>query len=169
MRPENFDVLAEKLRNWGRWGAEDQRGTLNHIGPAGLKAAAETVQSGKLFNLGLNFDKNGPQLGAGRFNPKLYVTDLFTALNPAHPSAVYSDDVIHMPLQAATPRSAPTMAGWRSSLAEGLNRRCRWRSTCCACATWAARWARCSTSKPWRPTAPRTGATPSCWPRRPWR
>src|SRR5260221_2087365 len=102
MRPENFDVLAEKLRNWGRWGAEDQRGTLNHIGPAGLKAAAETVQSGKLFNLGLNFDKNGPQLGAGRFNPKLYVTDLFTALNPAHPSAVYSDDVIHMPLQAAT-------------------------------------------------------------------
>lgn len=32
MRPVNFDYLAEKLRNWGRWGEADQRGTLNHIG-----------------------------------------------------------------------------------------------------------------------------------------
>jgi kynurenine formamidase len=103
MKPANFDHLAERLRNWGRWGPEDQRGTLNHIGPETLKAAAETVQSGKLFNLGLNFDKDGPQPGGGgRFNPKLYATDLFTPLNPAHPSARYSDDVIHMPLQAAT-------------------------------------------------------------------
>jgi len=70
MKPQNFDHLAEKVRNWGRWGAEDQRGTLNHIGPETLKDAVATVQSGKLFNLGLNFDKNGPQPGTGgRFNP----------------------------------------------------------------------------------------------------
>jgi len=100
-RPD-FDSLAERLRNWGRWGDEDQRGTLNHISPEVLKGAVETVTAGKLFNLGLNFDRNGPQTGAGRFNPKLYATDLFTPLNPAKPSAVYSDDVIHMPLQAAT-------------------------------------------------------------------
>src|ERR1700739_2113796 len=74
MQRQDFDALAERLRNWGRWGAEDQRGTLNHIGPETLKDAAATVTSGKLFTLGLNFDKNGPQLGAGRFNPKLYVT-----------------------------------------------------------------------------------------------
>jgi kynurenine formamidase len=102
MSRQDFDALAERLRNWGRWGPDDQRGTLNHIGPETLKGAAETVTAGKLFNLGLNFDRNGPQTGAGRFNPKLYATDLFTPLNPAHPSAVYSDDVIHMPLQAAT-------------------------------------------------------------------
>ena len=100
-RPD-FDSLAERQRNWGRWGDEDQRGTLNHISPEVLKGAVETVTAGKLFNLGLNFDRNGPQTGAGRFNPKLYATDLFTPLNPAKPSAVYSDDVIHMPLQAAT-------------------------------------------------------------------
>lgn len=102
MQRQDFDKLAERLRNWGRWGAEDQRGTLNHIGPETLKKAAATVTAGKLFNLGLNFDRNGPQLGAGRFNPKLYATDLFTPLNPARPNVVYSDDVIHMPLQAAT-------------------------------------------------------------------
>jgi kynurenine formamidase len=102
MQRQDFDALAGRLRNWGRWGAEDQRGTLNHIGPETLKDAVATVTSGKLFNLGLNFDRNGPQTGAGRFNPKLYATDLFTPLNPARPHAVYSDDVIHMPLQAAT-------------------------------------------------------------------
>jgi kynurenine formamidase len=102
MRPLNFDKIAEKVRNWGRWGEADQRGALNHIGPEVLKNAVSTVQSGKLFALGLNFDKDGPQLGAGRFNPKLYPTDLFTPLNPAFPNVVYSDDVIHMPLQAAT-------------------------------------------------------------------
>jgi kynurenine formamidase len=102
MQRQDFDALAERLRNWGRWGADDQRGTLNHIGPETLKDAVATVTSGKLFNLGLNFDKNGPQMGTGRFNPKLYATDLFTPLNPARPNVVYSDDVIHMPLQAAT-------------------------------------------------------------------
>ena len=102
MKRQDFDAIADRLRNWGRWGAEDQRGTLNHIGPETLRDAAATVTDGKLFNLGLNFDKNGPQTGSGRFNPKLYATDLFTPLNPAKPSAVYSDDVIHMPLQAAT-------------------------------------------------------------------
>ncbi len=102
MQRQDFDAIADRLRNWGRWGPEDQRGTLNHIGPETLRDAAATVTDGKLFNLGLNFDKNGPQIGSGRFNPKLYATDLFTPLNPAKPSAVYSDDVIHMPLQAAT-------------------------------------------------------------------
>jgi hypothetical protein len=61
MKPTNFERLAETVRNWGRWGVEDQRGTVNHIGPEALKAAAATVQSGKLFSLGINFDKNGPK------------------------------------------------------------------------------------------------------------
>ncbi|HWA60730.1 MAG TPA: cyclase family protein [Caulobacteraceae bacterium] len=103
MRPADFDRMAEKLRNWGRWGEADQRGALNHIGPETLKKAAGEIRSGKVFNLGLRFDKDGPQTGGGgRFNPKLYATDLFTPLNPAVPGVCYSDDVIHMPLQSAT-------------------------------------------------------------------
>ena len=102
MRPANFDRLAEQLRNWGRWGEADQRGALNHIGPQTLKNAAAEVRDGKLFNLGLAFDRNGPQLGRGRFNPMVYPTDLFTPLNPAVPGVCFADDVIHMPLQCAT-------------------------------------------------------------------
>src|SRR5262249_31127372 len=75
---------------------------LNHIGPETLKNAAAEVRDGKLFNLGLAFDRDGPQLGRGRFNPMVYPTDLFTPLNPAVPSVCFSDDVIHMPLQSAT-------------------------------------------------------------------
>jgi kynurenine formamidase len=102
MKRTNFDQLAETVRNWGRWGNEDQRGTLNHVGPEVLKAAAEAVQSGKLFSLGINFDKDGPQVGPERFNPMLYTTHLFTPINPAFPSARMSDDVIIMPSQSAT-------------------------------------------------------------------
>jgi kynurenine formamidase len=105
MKRNEFDVLAKRLRNWDRWGNEDQRGTLNHIIPKTLKAAAETVQAGKVFSLGLRFDKNGPQIGdalTSRFNPELYATELGKPINPAHPSAAFSDDHIRMPLQCAT-------------------------------------------------------------------
>lgn len=103
MSPIDFEEFANKVRNWGRWGADDQRGTLNHITPAVLQHAVGTVTSGKLFNLGLNFDKDGPQLGLRRFNPKLYVIELGKPLNPERPDGgCFNDDVIHMPLQAAT-------------------------------------------------------------------
>ncbi len=123
MKPANFDHLAEKLRNWGRWGTADQRGTLNHIGPEVLKNAAAQVQSGKLFNLGLRFDKNGPQPGGGRFNPMVYVTDLFTPLNPNVPGVCYSDDVVHMPLQASTQWDALGHVHYDGALYNGCNAR----------------------------------------------
>ena len=99
---EDFDRLAERVRNWGRWGADDQRGTLNHIGPDALKRGAKEVVSGKLFSLAIRFDSDGPQTGlAGRFNPQLYATALGKPMGGGGRS-LYSDDVIHMPLQAAT-------------------------------------------------------------------
>ena len=123
MRPANFDRLAEKLRNWGRWGETDQRGALNHIDPEALKRAAGEVQAGKLFNLGLRFDRNGPQMGRGRFNPLVYVTDLFTPLNPAVPGVCYSDDVIHMPLQCATQWDALGHVHYDGQLCNGFSAR----------------------------------------------
>jgi kynurenine formamidase len=123
MRPANFDQLAEKLRNWGRWGEADQRGALNHIDPQALKRAAGEVQAGKLFNLGLRFDRNGPQMGRGRFNPMVYVTDLFTPLNPAVPTVCFSDDVIHMPLQCATQWDALAHVHYDGRLYNGFSAR----------------------------------------------
>ncbi|MSP05106.1 MAG: cyclase family protein [Acetobacteraceae bacterium] len=37
--------------NWQRWGADDERGALNHIGPAQVRAAAALVTTGEVFSL----------------------------------------------------------------------------------------------------------------------
>ena len=44
--------LAEEVRNWGRWGADDQIGTLNLIGPQELAGAMALGPKGKVIPLG---------------------------------------------------------------------------------------------------------------------
>ncbi|MYS84282.1 cyclase family protein [Embleya scabrispora] len=39
--------------NWGRWGAEDERGALNLIEPAGVRAAAHEIRTGRSYSLAL--------------------------------------------------------------------------------------------------------------------
>lgn len=95
--------LARRVSNWGRWGKEDERGTLNLITPDVVRQAAGCVRSGRVFSLGLAFGPEGPQSGTvvGRFNPQHYMTAIgapFGAPGGFH----YSDDVICMPLQCAT-------------------------------------------------------------------
>ena len=45
---------AKKLSNWGRWGDNDQIGTLNNIEPADIVAAAQLIKKGQVFSLGLS-------------------------------------------------------------------------------------------------------------------
>ena len=52
--------LGKELSNWGRWGDDDQIGTLNFITPEKLVASAQTVRTGKTIDCGIPFDKNGP-------------------------------------------------------------------------------------------------------------
>ena len=62
--------LARSYRNWGKWGAGDELGTLNYITPEKIVAAAKLVRHGKVFSLAIPFDSNGPQTGfGGRINP----------------------------------------------------------------------------------------------------
>jgi kynurenine formamidase len=48
---EEFEQIFESVKNWGRWGADDQLGTLNFITPAHVRAAAALVQSGRRVSL----------------------------------------------------------------------------------------------------------------------
>ena len=115
-----LEEIGARVRNWGRWGTEDQRGTLNHIDPAVLVRAGADVLQGKLFHLGLNFDSEGPQTGTGRrANPAHFVTELATPLYRRFPDIVYSDDVIHMPPQAATQWDALSHAHYAGELYNG--------------------------------------------------
>jgi hypothetical protein len=65
----DFRGIGRKLSNWGRWGREDERGTLNFITPERLIEAARLVKRGKVFDLGIPMDSSGPQLGGIRINP----------------------------------------------------------------------------------------------------
>src|SRR4051812_40019861 len=48
---EEFDQLCKELSNWGRWGADDQRGALNLITPDTVRAAAGLVREGATVNI----------------------------------------------------------------------------------------------------------------------
>lgn len=51
-----FDKWKTELSNWGRWGKEDQKGTLNLITPEKRKQAAALVKEGVTVSLARNLD-----------------------------------------------------------------------------------------------------------------
>jgi len=98
---EDFRDLGARLRNWGRWGDDDERGTLNHITPERLVAAGGLIRQGRIFDLGIPFDEAGPQPGGGRINPVHLMSQ--TGDTQMFPGGFkYADDYIFMPLQGAT-------------------------------------------------------------------
>ena len=68
---KTLESMAARVRNWGRWGPDDQLGTLNFVTPQDIVKAAALVKRGQAFALGLDFNSNGPQRTGwgGRFNP----------------------------------------------------------------------------------------------------
>ena len=52
--------VAAKVRNWGKWGASDQVGTLNYITPEKVVAASRLVRRGRSFPLCAPFEADGP-------------------------------------------------------------------------------------------------------------
>jgi kynurenine formamidase len=66
---EEWRVVAERVRNWGRWGPNDQLGTLNYITPAKVAESAGLVRRGRVIPLGIPLDAYGPQTMGLRTNP----------------------------------------------------------------------------------------------------
>jgi kynurenine formamidase len=98
---EDFRELGKRLSNWGRWGSDDERGTLNLITPERLVAAAALVRKGQVFDLGIPFDDQGPQPGGARINPVHLMSQ--TGDTQVFPGGFrYADDYIFMPLQGAS-------------------------------------------------------------------
>jgi kynurenine formamidase len=62
---EDVDRWMTELSNWGKWGKEDQAGTINLITPAKRKAAAALVREGVSVSMSLDADlpKEGPTSG----------------------------------------------------------------------------------------------------------
>ncbi len=100
---EKVRAIAKKVSNWGRWGADDQRGTLNLITADVVRRGAACVKRGEVFSLGLNFGGEGPQIGqSGRVNPLHLMSAVGGAYGPDPEGFHYNDDIVVMPLQCAT-------------------------------------------------------------------
>lgn len=52
-----FEQLFDSVKNWGRWGADDTKGTLNYITPEHVRRAASLVSSGVSISLSLPVNK----------------------------------------------------------------------------------------------------------------
>jgi kynurenine formamidase len=100
-----FDELAEQVSNWGRWGDDDQIGTINLITPDAVRRGTAAVRDGRSLSLALPLSEfEGIQTGVipGRVNPLRTMNQLAMAMmgDPMGPCA--NDDVVTMGLQCAT-------------------------------------------------------------------
>lgn len=106
----DLEAAAERFKNWGKWGPDDEIGTLNYTQPEDIVVAAGLVRTGRVISLAMNFDHRGPQGAKGgmpstRFNPiHLMIrsgVDAYAGLLD-HRKVRAADDVIMMPLQCGT-------------------------------------------------------------------
>lgn len=138
----DFRRIADDVRNWGRWGDDDELGTLNLITADKVAQAAATVRKGKVISLGGDFGSSGPQGAFGfRQNPVHVMTvdggdantlcqyapgwlrnsvakelSGFFVDNPFR----FNDDMIVMPLQAATQWDALSHVYYEDKLYNGF-------------------------------------------------
>jgi kynurenine formamidase len=108
---EDAQRLADAARrycNWGRWGPDDQAGTLNFITPEMVRAASGLVRRGRVLSLAIDFSADGPQRGyLRRFNP---MTFMLRDGDDAHAREMEgvpqgtgaADDVLMLATQSAT-------------------------------------------------------------------
>lgn len=56
-----FDEMFHAVKNWGRWGDDDELGTLNYITPEKVRAAAALVRSGRRVSMAIPINRvSGP-------------------------------------------------------------------------------------------------------------
>ena len=100
--PDSFREIAAQVSNWGRWGSDDQLGTLNLITDEVRRRAARCVTTGKTFPLGLAMSEaEGVQKGIvpGRFNPIRTMSYVNVPLSEDPEWICSNEDVVVMPLQ----------------------------------------------------------------------
>jgi len=106
--PEGAIAAAvARCSNWGRWGDDDVRGTLNFIDDAKRAQAGTLIRRGASFGLSLEFSMDGPQKGwRRRTNPVHTMLDTGTDAEAGIQGFPHglggADDVVAMPLQCST-------------------------------------------------------------------
>ena len=90
-------VLGAQSNNWGKWGPNDELGTLNYITGEVIRQAAALVRKGKPYSLAIPLDPGQPIWGTRQVLHFMTATGQNTGRG-----AAYSDDYISMPLHGTT-------------------------------------------------------------------
>ena len=88
--------MTEQLSNWGRWGDDDEIGTLNLLTPDLIKAAAGLIREGVVYSLTMPLDEEGPLW------PSRHKTWRTTRYENDPLGAGWADDVVVMHSHAGT-------------------------------------------------------------------
>jgi len=103
--PASFSEVAARVSNWGRWGDDDQLGTLNLIDDAARLRGVAAVRDGAAFPLGLPLSEaEGIQMGfiKGRVNPTRSMIAVNEPLTDDPAWIASSEDVVTLAMQCAT-------------------------------------------------------------------
>lgn len=118
--PPEFHEIARRVNNWGRWGADDELGTLNLVTDEVVRTAAATVRTGRRIPLALPLHRDGLQTGLipGRTNPLHTMIQInYEMFGPD--AVATSDDTVTMALQAATHWDALTHVSHSGTIYNG--------------------------------------------------
>ncbi|HEV7762146.1 MAG TPA: hypothetical protein VGO78_24220, partial [Acidimicrobiales bacterium] len=121
--PPHLQDLAARVSNTGRWGDDDQRGTLNLLTADAVLRGVKAARQGKVFSLAIPFDEDGPQTGAipGRDNPQRQMLLVNTAFTGDPSDFCTSDDMLTMGVQAATHWDALAHVSYEGRLYNGID------------------------------------------------
>jgi len=106
--PHLRDFLKDSPSNWGKWGPNDEIGSLNYLGTAEVLAGAAEITSGKTFTLGFTMgNPKGEPMWPGR-RPARRVNTIDHgnwAAGKGFPipgGAEYADDMMVLDLQSSS-------------------------------------------------------------------
>ncbi|HET6953864.1 MAG TPA: cyclase family protein [Acidimicrobiales bacterium] len=121
--PDHLQALAARVSNAGRWGADDERGTLNLIDTAAVQRGVAAARQGRPFSLAIPFDEDGPQTGAiaGRENPRRRMLTVNATYTGDPSDFCTSDDAVTMGVQAATHWDALAHVSYDGRLYNGID------------------------------------------------
>ncbi len=102
--PAEWAELAASVRNWGRWGDDDERGTANLIDDDARRRGLAAAGGGRHLSLAIPLDQRSPQQGGapGRLAPLRTMLSINQTYTGVDGDAAFNDDTVVMATSAGT-------------------------------------------------------------------